>query len=98
MEKPIVYFFVGGQAELSWDISKLPEGFSLQGTLLHNGNTYPMTNITNGDTLTMRTNENQVFIEGRYTFVMTMYKTANDEIVEEETVEVLFKTPKTEVR
>lgn len=94
----IAYFFVGGQAELSCSIADLPVGLALQGTLLRNGQTYPMLNSVSGSTLTLRTSENPVLPAGKYTFVLTMYKTSNDEIVDEETAEITFRTPKTPVR
>lgn len=92
-EANVEYFFVGGQAEMSWNISSLPDGLSLRGTLLGKGEEYTMTNTVVGDVLTMRTASNAL-VAGKYTFVMSLYKTVSKEIVDESEFEVVFRTPK----
>lgn len=86
-------FVFGAYVRLSFNIENLPSGTALSGKLQRNGQTYSLTNATNGDVLTMSSATNTLEA-GRYKFVLLWYTVSNSEPIEEIETDLIIKPRK----
>lgn len=86
-------FVFGSYVRLSFNIEDLPSGTALSGKLQRNGQTYSLTNATNGNVLTMSSATNSLEA-GRYKFVLLWYTISSNEPIEEQETDLIIKARK----
>jgi hypothetical protein len=86
-------FVFGSHVRISFEMSGVPSGTSFSGKLQRSGQTYNLSNTTEGTTLTMSSATNTLEA-GKYKFVLLWYTIATNEPIEELEADLIIKPRK----